>query len=81
MHHFGGEIYVGYKDGSTYYQDAYGRENPENEHLKKAGLKKKIGRNDPCGCGSGKKFKKCKEGVTFQTKGGVSTKGVEKRTN
>ena len=20
---------------------------------------KKIGRNDPCGCGSGKKFKKC----------------------
>jgi preprotein translocase subunit SecA len=29
----------------------------EYEKLKKAG--KKIGRNDPCPCGSGKKFKKC----------------------
>jgi len=57
---FGGEIYVGYKDGSTYYQDAYGRQHPD-EHLKKV-LRKKIGRNDPCGCGSGKKFKKCCEG-------------------
>jgi hypothetical protein len=24
-------------------------------------MKKKIGRNDPCPCGSGKKFKKCCE--------------------
>ncbi len=62
LHHFGGDIYVGYKDGSTYHQDAYGREYPENEHLKKDGPKKKTGRNDPCGCGSGKKFKKCCEG-------------------
>jgi len=62
LYHFGGEIYVGYKDGSTYYQDAYGREHPENEYLKKDSPKKKIGRNDPCGCGSGKKFKKCCEG-------------------
>jgi hypothetical protein len=62
LHHFDGEIYVGYKDGSTYYQDAYGREYPENVHLKKDAPKKKIGRNDPCGCGSGKKFKKCCEG-------------------
>lgn len=62
LHHFGGEIYVGYNDGSTYYQDEYGRQSPENEHLKKNGSKKKIGRNEPCGCGSGKKFKKCCEG-------------------
>jgi len=62
LYHFGGEIYVGYKDGSTYHQDEYGREYPENEHLKKDGAKKKIGRNDPCGCGSGKKFKNCCEG-------------------
>jgi hypothetical protein len=62
LYHFGGEIYVGYKDGSTYHQDAYGREYPENEHLKKDGHKKKIDRNDVCGCGSGKKFKKCCEG-------------------
>ena len=62
LYHFGGEIYVGYKDGSTHYQDAYGREHPENEYLKKDSSQKKIGRNDPCGCGSGKKFKKCCEG-------------------
>lgn len=24
-------------------------------------MKKKVGRNDPCPCGSGKKFKKCCE--------------------
>jgi hypothetical protein len=62
LHQFDSEIYIGHEDGSTYYQDAYGREYPENKHLKKDGSKKKIGRNDPCGCGSGKKFKKCCEG-------------------
>lgn len=59
LYHFGGEIYVGYKDGSTYHQDAYGREHTENAYLKKDSPQEKIGRNDPCGCGSGKKFKKC----------------------
>ena len=38
--------------------------NPEIEKLSAAfdsikGKKKKIGRNDPCPCGSGKKYKKC----------------------
>jgi hypothetical protein len=28
--------------------------------------KQKVGRNDPCPCGSGKKFKKCHGGVTAQ---------------
>lgn len=58
MHHFGGELYAGYEDGSTYYQDAFGRTIPENKYLNKK-IKGKIGRNDYCGCGSGKKFKKC----------------------
>ncbi len=57
--HYGGEMYVGYEDGSTYYQDAFGRTTPENKYLKKTVKKEKLGRNDPCGCGSGKKFKKC----------------------
>lgn len=57
LYYFGGDIYVGYKDGTTYHQDAYGREYPENENLKKAPNLEKLGRNDPCGCGSGKKFK------------------------
>lgn len=61
LYHFGGEIYVGYEDGSTYHQDAFGREYPENKHLRKD-VPKKIGRNEPCGCGSGKKYKQCCEG-------------------
>lgn len=58
LHHFGGEIYVGYKDGTTRYQDEFGREYPENKYLRKEILKT-IGRNQPCGCGSGRKYKYC----------------------
>ena len=57
----GGEIYAGFKDGSTYYQDEFGRTVPENEYLRKAAAYK-PGRNDYCGCGSGRKFKNCCEG-------------------
>lgn len=56
---FGGEMLVGYEDGTTYYQDEYGRPVPENKYLRKEVSEKTIGRNDSCGCGSGKKYKKC----------------------
>jgi hypothetical protein len=59
LYHFGGEMYAGYEDGSTYYQDEFGRTSPENKYLKKQHKKGKLGRNDFCGCGSGKKYKKC----------------------
>lgn len=29
------------------------------EVSKQAAIEQKVGRNDPCPCGSGKKFKKC----------------------
>lgn len=61
LFHFGGEIFVGFKDGTTSYQDAFGRQTPENRYLKKD-ANKEPGRNDPCGCGSGKKFKRCCQG-------------------
>lgn len=32
---FGGEIYIGYKDGSTQYQDAFGRTDTSYKYLKK----------------------------------------------
>ena len=59
LYHFGGELFAKYEDGSTYYQDAFGRKRPENKFLKKTVKTTKIGRNDYCGCGSGKKYKKC----------------------
>lgn len=58
---FGGETYVGYKDGTSSYQDAFGRTQPESKHLKKT-PKKDPKRNDYCPCGSAKHFKNCCEG-------------------
>lgn len=64
---FGGEIYVGYEDGTTYYQDAFGRTTPSsNEYLIKDTDEKNIGRNSPCGCGSGKKYKHCCKDVPVE---------------
>jgi len=59
LYHFGGEMYAGFEDGSTHYQDAFGRTTPQNEHLKKEVNKASLGRNDMCGCGSGRKYKHC----------------------
>ena len=56
---FGGEMYIGYEDGSSSFQDAFGRTKPEIKYLKKQTNGKKLGANSPCSCGSGKKYKKC----------------------
>lgn len=56
---FGGETYVRYKDGSVDYQDAYGRKTKSADFLNKDVKESDLGVNDPCGCGSGKKYKKC----------------------
>jgi hypothetical protein len=66
MFHFGGEIYVGNKDGTTHYQDAFGRTTPQSDHLIKDTDENKIGDNDPCGCGSGKKYKRCCKNVPLE---------------
>ncbi|MFT5138042.1 MAG: hypothetical protein ACI8XV_003090 [Arenicella sp.] len=58
LYHFGGETYVGYDDGTTLYQDEFGRKYPENKHLRKV-IPKKLGNNQLCGCGSGRKYKHC----------------------
>ncbi len=59
LHHFGGEMFARYEDGSTHYQDAFGRTTPPNEHLKKETDEPNLGRNDTCGCGSYRKYKHC----------------------
>ncbi|GLR26038.1 DUF4238 domain-containing protein [Limnobacter litoralis] len=56
---FGGEIYVGHADGSTQYQDAFGRTSGAHEYLRRKKRKTGLGPNDFCGCGSGRKFKHC----------------------
>lgn len=56
---FGGETFVRYEDGSVDYQDAYGRKTKSADFLNKDVKESDVGVNDPCGCGSGKKYKNC----------------------
>jgi hypothetical protein len=56
----GDKVTLGIKGYPETYDtiDLSDRKNDENQISNDSG-KKKIGRNDPCPCGSGKKFKKC----------------------
>jgi hypothetical protein len=56
---FGGETYVGFKDGSSHYQDAFGRTSRSHEYLRRKSPAVNRQPNDDCGCGSGRKYKKC----------------------
>lgn len=61
--HFGGEIYIGYQDGSTHYQDEFGRTSGAHQYLRKKPASP-FDKNGPCGCGSGRKFKQCCAGMS-----------------
>lgn len=56
---FGGETYVGYKDGTSGYWDEHGRTSKAHEFLTRESPRKNIGANDFCGCGSLYAFKDC----------------------
>ncbi len=65
---FGGQIYIGNKDGSTHYQDAFGRTDRSHEYLKKKIPPAEPASNDPCGCGSGRRYKKCCRGIAIESR-------------
>ncbi|MCY1216051.1 hypothetical protein D9M68_139660 [compost metagenome] len=56
---FGGEIYIGYKDGTSGYWDEHGRTSKAHKFLTRRSPRKSIGANDFCGCGSAYAFKDC----------------------
>lgn len=56
---FGGEVYVGYKDGSSGYWDEHGRTSEAHEFLARKSPRKNVGANDYCGCGSAYAYKDC----------------------
>ena len=56
---FGGETFVEYRDGSTRFQDAYGRTELRYGFGKQKVPSAEPKPNDICGCGSGRKYKKC----------------------
>ncbi|WP_057463321.1 SEC-C metal-binding domain-containing protein [Pseudovibrio sp. POLY-S9] len=59
LFHFGGEMYAKFDDGHVHYQDSFGRTTKQHKFLRKSISESTIRRNDNCGCGSGKKYKKC----------------------
>lgn len=76
---FGGEIYVGHNDGSTQYQDAFGRTSGSHEYLRRKECKTALGPNDACGCGSGRKFKKCCKDVPLAARPTWDLYGIRER--
>ncbi|MFJ4256837.1 DUF4238 domain-containing protein [Pseudomonas monteilii] len=56
---FGGEIYIGYEDGTTKYSDQFGRTSKAHEFLAKPPLNSDPEPNDRCGCGGGLAFRDC----------------------
>lgn len=77
--HYGGEIYVGYDDGSVAYQDAFGRSSPASKAHAKNVDEAKLGVNDPCGCGSGKKYKKCCKAKSKALRPSWSARSIRER--
>jgi hypothetical protein len=76
---YGGEIYAQFEDGSFHYQDAYGRTIPQNEYLNKSIDESKIGRNDLCGCGSGRKYKNCCNNIPVNLRITWNTMSIRER--
>lgn len=59
--HFGGEIYIGHKDGRVDYRDAFGRTSKAYELLAKVPPQEPPASGDTCPCGSGATFNACCE--------------------
>ena len=76
---FGGEIYIGNKDGSTQYQDPFGRTDTSHEFLAKKAPLTVLAPNDPCGCGSGRRYKKCCNGVAIEDRPPRELYGIRDR--
>lgn len=79
LYRFGGEMYAKFENGSTHYQDAFGRTAPQNEHLNKSIDEAKIGRNDLCGCGSGRKYKNCCRNIPIDLRATWGSASIRER--
>ncbi|QTH16512.1 DUF4238 domain-containing protein [Pseudomonas corrugata] len=79
LHRFGGEIYARFDDGSVHYQDAFGRTTPKNKLLDKNINEAQIGRNDFCGCGSGRKYKNCCRSIPIDLRTTWSVASIRER--
>jgi hypothetical protein len=76
---FGGEIFVGYKDGSTHYQDEFGRTSKLHESLRKTPPNSDPQPEDACGCGSGRTYGECCQEIPAEQRPSWSVLGVRER--
>lgn len=58
---YGGEIYIGYEDGSHGYRDQYGRTSREHEVVAKEPPSEPPRLDEACPCGSGDTYESCCE--------------------
>lgn len=79
LYRYGGEIYAHFEDGMVHYQDAFGRTTQPNEYLNKKIDEAQLSRNDPCGCGSGKKYKNCCRDVHQELRTSWSVASIRER--
>ena len=77
--HFDREMYAKFDDGTIHYQDAFGRTAPPNEFLNKDIDEARLGRNDLCGCGSGRKYKNCCQNVRKELRTTWSIASIRER--
>lgn len=66
LYEFGGEMFFGFADGRTHFQDAFGRTTKYHDILKKNLPKKEPSPNDGCPCGRGGKYKKCCKNLSVE---------------
>lgn len=79
IYKYGGEMFVKFDDGHVHYQDAFGRKNPKSSFLKKTIDEKMLGPNDNCGCGSGRKYKKCCRDISIEKRSTWSVLSIRER--
>ncbi|MET3140233.1 hypothetical protein AAKU61_004622 [Undibacterium sp. GrIS 1.2] len=76
---FRGEMYIGYKDGTSAYRDKFGRTSKAHEYLAKSPLTKDPTPDALCGCGSGLAFRECCADVMPQRRPSWSVMSIRER--
>ncbi|HSD39476.1 MAG TPA: DUF4238 domain-containing protein [Rhodocyclaceae bacterium] len=76
---FGGEIYIGYEDGSSAYRDPFGRTSKAHEFLAKPPMVEDPAPDAQCGCGGGLMFRDCCSGVAPQDRPSWTVRSIRER--